>query len=106
MELPEQAVEAIGNVFGRHEEHRAVHAKGTLCAGTFTATPDAARLTRAAHMQGQPVEATVRFSNASGDPVAHDGVPDGRGLAAKLYLDDGTRTDIVTVTAGRFFART
>jgi catalase len=104
--LPEDAIDAVGEIFGRHSGNRAVHAKGAVCAGTFTATPDAARLTRAAHMQGEPVEVTVRFSNASGDPRAHDGVPDGRGMATKLYLPDGTRTDIVTVTAGRFFART
>jgi catalase len=104
--LAEQAVEALGDVFGRHDGRRAVHAKGTLCAGTFTATADAARLTRAPHMQGDPVEVTVRFSNASGDPDAPDGIPDGRGMAAKFYLPDGSRTDIVTVTARRFFART
>jgi catalase len=105
-QLPEQAVNAVGELFGRHPGHRAVHAKGTLCAGTFTATPAAAALTRAPHMQGEPVEVTVRFSNASGDPDSHDGIPDGRGMATKLYLTDGSRTDIVTVTANRFFART
>jgi catalase len=57
-------------------------------------------------MHGDPVAVTVRFSNASGDPDAHDGIPDGRGMAVKLYLADGTRTDIVTVTSHRFFART
>lgn len=105
-ELPERAVNAVGEIFGRHAGHRAVHAKGVVCAGTFTATPAAATLTRAAHMQGDPVEVTVRFSNAAGDPDAPDGIPDGRGLATKFYLADGTRTDIVTVTASRFFART
>jgi catalase len=104
--LPEQAVNAVGEIFGRHPGHRAVHAKGIVCSGSFTATPDAARLTRAAHMQGDPVEVTVRFSNASGDPDAPDGIPDGRGMATKFYLPDGTRSDVVTVTAGRFFART
>jgi catalase len=104
--LPEQAIEAVGDIFGRHAGRRAVHAKGTLCAGTFTATPEAARLTRAPHMQGDPIEVTVRFSNASGDPDEHDGIPDGRGMATKLYLPDGSRTDILTVTAKRFFART
>jgi catalase len=83
-----------------------VHAKGVLCAGTFTATSEAARLTRAAHMQGDPVEVTVRFSNASCDPGVPDGIPDGRGMATKIYLPDGSRTDVVAVTASRFFART
>jgi catalase len=103
---PEQAVDAVGEIFGRHPGRRAVHAKGTLCAGVFTATPEAARLTRAVHMQGDPVQVTVRFSNASGDPDAPDGHPDGRGLATKFYLPDGSRTDILAVTAERFFART
>jgi catalase len=106
VDLAEQAVEAVGDIFGRHPGHRAVHAKGTLCAGTFTATPEAARLTRAPHLQGEPTEVTVRFSNAGGDPDAHDGIPDGRGMATKLYLADGSRTDMLAVTTNRFFART
>jgi catalase len=104
--LPEKAVDAVSEIFGRHPGRRAVHAKGTLCAGAFTATPEAARLTRAVHMQGDPVNVTVRFSNASGDPNAPDGLPDGRGMATKLYLPDGSRTDVLAVTAERFFART
>jgi catalase len=106
VELPEQAVEAVGDIFGRHAGRRAVHAKGTLCAGSFTATQEAAGLTRAPHLQGEPTQVTVRFSNASGDPDEHDGVPDGRGMATKFYLRDGSRTDILAVTAKRFFART
>ena len=52
--LPEQIVDAIHDINGRHDGTRAVHAKGVVCAGTFTATPEAAALTRAAHMQGEP----------------------------------------------------
>jgi catalase len=104
--LPEQIVDAIHDIAGRHSGTRAVHAKGTLCAGTFTATPAAAGLTRAAHMQGDPVRATARFSNGGGDPGAPDTAKDGRGLAVKLYLDDGTRTDLVALTLPRFFVRT
>lgn len=103
---PEQAVDAANEVFGRHAGHRALHAKGTLCTGTFTATPAGARLTRAAHMQGEPVKVTARFSNAVGDPGAPDYLPDARGLAVKCYLPDGSRTDIVAVSAPRFPART
>jgi catalase len=104
--LAEQAVDAVGEIFGRHPGYRAVHAKGVLCAGTFTPSPAARTLTRATHMRGDPIAVTVRFSNASGDPDAHDGIPDGRGMAVKLYLPDGMRTDIVTVSSRRFFART
>jgi catalase len=92
---PQQAVDAANEVFGRHPRRRAFHAKGTLCRATFTATPAAARLTRAAHMQGEPVPATVRVSNGGGDPDAPDYQPDVRGLAVKFELPDGGVTDIV-----------
>src|SRR5258705_12031674 len=94
MITPEQAVDAVNKRFGRHAGTRALHAKGTLCKGTFTATPDAARLTRAAHMRGEPVTVTVRFSNGSGDPEEPDFRPDVRGMATRFYLPDSGRTDI------------
>jgi catalase len=92
---PQGAVDAANDVFGRHPGRRALHAKGVLCRGTFTATADAARLTRAAHMQGDPVPAEIRLSNGSGHPRSPDNVPDVRGLAVKFALGDGTQTDIV-----------
>jgi catalase len=105
---PEFAVEVVDalNVLSGAFGHRAAHAKGTLCAGTFTATEDAARLTRAEHMQGAPVRTHVRFSNGSGDPDAPDYGREGRGLAVKFYLTDGTTTDIVAVTLPVFLVRT
>ena len=103
---PERAVDHINDSFGRHDGSRSLHAKGTLCRGTFTATPAAARLTRAAHMQGDPVEATVRFSNGSGNPHDPDSAPDVRGMATKLHLPDGSDTDISAQTVERFPVRT
>jgi catalase len=98
---PEQAVDAINGTFGRHKA-RALHAKGTICRGVFTATPAAAKLTRAAHMQGRPVEASVRYSNASGNPNTPDYAPDIRGMAVGFHLPDGSRTDISAQTSPRF----
>jgi catalase len=104
---PEQAVDAANELFGRHPGYRALHAKGVLVKGTFNAAPDAAQLTRAAHMQsGQSVPVTVRFSNGAGKPDSADYAPDPRGMAVKLYLPDGSRTDIVAQTAPRFPVRT
>lgn len=99
---PPEAVSAANELFGRHPGHRALHAKGTLLAGTFTATPEAARLTRAPHMQGDPVRVTARVSNGGGDPDVPDYSPDVRGLAVKMYLPDGSRYDIVAQSAPRF----
>jgi catalase len=99
---PREAVDAINARFGRHTGYRALHARGIVCRGTFTATPEGAHLTHAAHMQGEPVDATVRFSNGAGDPGSPDYAPDVRGMATKLYLPDGSRTDISAQTVPRF----
>ncbi|HYI45442.1 MAG TPA: catalase family peroxidase [Actinomycetota bacterium] len=101
-----QIVDALNGIYGAHSGHRGVHAKGTLCSGTFTATPQASKLTRAPHMQGQPVRTHVRFSNASGNPGARDTSSDSRGMAVKFYLEDASTTDISAVTIPVFVART
>jgi catalase len=102
---PERAVDGINDTFGSHRA-RALHAKGTVCRGVFTATPEAGRLTRAAHMQGRPVETTIRLSNGSGDPGSPDYAPDVRGLATSFHLPDGSRTDISAQSSPRFPVRT
>jgi catalase len=103
---PNQAIDALNERFGLHPGHRALHASGTLCRGSFSASAEAAGLTRAAHMQGEHVAVTARLSNGSGTPGLPDYAPDVRGMAVKFYLPDGTRTDIVAQTAPRFPART
>jgi catalase len=106
-DVAERAVDAINALSGRHAGHRAAHARGTLCAGSFSAAAGAAELTSAAHMQGDPVRVTVRFSNGSGDPSTPDGDRrDGRGMAVKFYLPDGSTTDIVALSLPCFFVRT
>src|SRR5919109_2469634 len=98
---PEDALEIIHARFGEHEGHRALHAKGVLCRGTFAPTEEAAKLTRAAHMQAA-VPATVRFSNGGGDPGVPDYAPEVRGLALTFHLPDDSRTDILAQTAPYF----
>ena len=86
-----------GAVNGSTPGFRAVHAKGTVCEGTFTATPEAAAaLGRAAHLQGDPFQATVRFSNASGNPKPPTPTRSrDAGMAVKFHLPDGEATDLV-----------
>src|SRR5437764_2814356 len=105
-DLSERLVDALNAAYGVHAGHRAAHAKGVLCAATFTATPAAGALTKAAHFQGQPMRAHVRFSNGAGDPTIADGTRDARGMAVKVYLADATTTDVVTLTLPTFFVRT
>ena len=105
MPSAKDVVDAINDISGSHPGYRAAHAKGIVCAGTFTASPGAKAISRAAHFQGDPVRTTVRLSNGGGDPTKHDGANDGRGLAVKFYLPDGSRTDIVAITLPVFFVR-
>ena len=102
MTTHEEALDKIHQRFGAHDGHRALHAKGIHCVGTFTATPEAAALTRAAHMSGAPVPVKVRFSNGGGNPGVPDYVPDVRGLAVGFQLPDGSRTDILSQTIPHF----
>jgi catalase len=101
----EGAVDSFNDRFGLHPGRRTLHAKGLIFKGTFTATPAAAQMTRAAHMQGEPIEMTVRVSNGSGNPNDPDYAPDVRGLATRFHLPDGGRTDILSQTSPRFPVR-
>jgi catalase len=99
---PDQAIDAIRATGGAQPGNRALHAKGKLYRGTFTATPDAAKLSRAAHLSGATVPALVRFSSGSGNPRQPDNAPGVRGLAVKFTLPDGSTTDVSTQTAKLF----
>ena len=105
--LAEDLVAGFDALFGGARPGlRAAHAKGTCCAATFTATPEAAALTRAPHMQGAAVRTTVRFSHGSGDPDAHDGGREPRGMAVKFHLTERRSTDIVAINQPVFIVRT
>lgn len=104
--LGERLVAAINTVHGEHPGFRAAHARGICAGGTFAATPAARGLTRAVHMEGEPMPVTARFSNGSGAPTRPDYAVDGRGLAVKFHLPDGSVTDMVGITLGQFFVRT
>jgi catalase len=105
-DLYERIVASADALFGGpHPGARALHAKGSWARGTFTATPKAAELSRAPHLQGEPIEALARFSNASGDPAAPDYERDGRGLGIKLRWA-GAETDILATTSPTFVSRT
>jgi catalase len=48
----------------------------------------------------------MRFSNASGDPEVHDGIPNARALAVKFQLSDGKNADILALHIEGFAVRT
>ena len=103
---PDEAIEAIRGTGGAQPGCRALHAKGTLYRGTFTAAPDAVMLSRARYLDGSTVPALIRFSNGSGNPNQRDGAPGVRGMAVKFTLPDGSTTDVSTQTARLFVSST
>src|SRR4029079_6200539 len=105
-DLYEDIVDAMNALHGAHPGFRAAHAKGTVVRGSFTPSPEAARLSTAPHFQGEEVPVTARLSNGSGNPEARErDRRDGRGLAVKFELGDGEATDIVSVTLPVFFVK-
>src|SRR5262249_48678465 len=99
-------VDAMRALAGKHPGFRPVHAKGLVCAGTFRASADAARVSRAPHFAGRPTPVVVRFANSSGDPDVHDGAPGVRSMAVKFQLADGKSADILANSIEGFVART
>jgi len=99
-------VDAMRALAGKHPGFRPVHAKGLVCAGTFRASADAARVSRAPHFGGRPIPAVVRFANAAGNPEVHDGAPNVRSMAVKFQLVDGKSSDILANSIEGFIART
>lgn len=99
---PVVAIDRLRAAFRGPAQHRTLHAKGRFYAGTFTATPEAAALSRAGHLSGAPTPVVVRWSNAGGNADVPDPKPDIRGMAVKFKLADGTSTDLLGQTSPRF----
>jgi catalase len=95
--LPQQVLDALDALSGLHPGSRPVHAKGLMCAGTFTPAPEAVQLTRAPHASRPSTPVTVRYSNASGVPASLDNDPQSgpRGIAVRFHLADHVHTDII-----------
>jgi catalase len=95
--LPTQIVDLANKVDGVHPGFRAFHAKGVVVEGTFKASPEAARLSRATLFNGSSIRVTARFSDGAGVPTVPDGSPAmPRGIAIKYHLPGGADTDMVT----------
>ena len=92
-----QIVDLANKVDGVHPGFRAFHAKGVVVEGSFKASSEAVRLSRATLFNGSSIPVTVRFSDGSGMPTVPDGSPAmPRGIAIKYHLPGGTDTDMVT----------
>jgi len=106
--LAQQLLEAL-DALGARPGFRPAHAKGLMCAGTFTAAREAVKLTRAPHASRPSTPVTVRFSNSTGDPAIPDNDPNRsgpRGMAVRFHLAEHVHTDIIAHSANGFPVRT
>jgi catalase len=94
---------------GTQAGFRPVHAHGVMAAGTFTPSPDAAKLTRAPHASRPSTPVTVRFSLTSGMPMDAENNPEAaspQGIAVRFHLGDHVHTDIIGHSHNGFPVRT
>lgn len=93
----EQTINVMNKLFGTHPGKRANHAKGVVAEGSFTPSPDAARISKASLFQGPAVPVTIRFSDATGVPTIPDGSKNANphGMSLKFKLADGSDMDVV-----------
>src|SRR5438105_10725097 len=88
---------------------RPAHAKGLMCIGTFSPSPEAAGLTRAPHANRPSTPVTVRYSDSTGIPTIPDNDParsGPRGIAVRFHLAEHVHTDIVAHSTNGFPVRT
>src|SRR5437773_11473359 len=107
--LAQQLLDALDALFGLHPGFRPAHAKGLMCAGQFTPSPEAATLTRAPHASRPATPVTVRYSNSTGVSTIQDNDParsGPRGIAIRFHLAEHDHTDIVAHSTDGFPVRT
>jgi catalase len=103
--LAQQILEAFDAAGGLHPGFRPAHAKGLMCTGTFTPSPEAAKLTRAPHANRPSTPVTVRYSDSTGLPNIPDNDParsGPRGMAIRFHLGEHVHTDIIAHSANGF----
>jgi catalase len=94
---------------GIHPGFRPVHARGLMYSGTFTPSPEAAKLTRAPHAGRPSTPIIVRFSLSGGIPTLADNDPQKatpQGMAIRFQLAAHVHTDIVAHSHNGFPTRT
>ncbi|HZY90751.1 MAG TPA: catalase, partial [Gemmataceae bacterium] len=104
-----QLLDAFDALFGLHPGFRPAHAKGLMCSGTFTPSPEAARLTRAPHASRPSTPVTVRYSDSTGVPTIPDNDPAQSGpcgIAIRFHLAEHAHTDVIAHSTDGFPVRT
>jgi len=103
--LPQDAVQTLEQLQGKFPGYRRAHAKGDFYEATFTPNGNAIPYTTAPHLQHEPVNATVRFSNSPPDPSAADFLSPAKGMAIHFHQPDGSISHQVCATVPMFVTK-
>lgn len=103
--LPTDAVTALEQIQGKFPGYRRAHAKGDFYEAIFTPNGNAIPYTTAAHLQRDPVMATVRFSNSPPDPTAADFLSPAKGMSIHFHQSDGFTSHQVCTTIPMFITK-
>src|SRR5437870_6511916 len=101
--LIQQLLDALDQLSGLHPGFRPAHAKGLMCTGSFTPSPESAKLTRALHAAKPSTPVTVRYSDSTGVPTIPDNDPQRsgpRGIAIRFHLGEHVEADGDPARAG------
>ncbi|KAM0196111.1 hypothetical protein ACHAPA_004754 [Fusarium lateritium] len=106
-QLPQDLVNAMQTIFGKHPGYRTTHAKGLLVEGVFTPTKEAKTLSVAAHFNNPSTKVVARFSVGGGIPHVPDtaSAATPKGIAIRFQIDDGTHTDLIAHSFNGFATR-
>jgi catalase len=101
-----QLLEKLAHQSRERIPERVVHAKGSGAYGTFTATNDISKYTRAKIFAGigKKTDLLMRFSTVAGERGAADAERDVRGFSVKFYTEEGN-WDLVGNNTPVFFIR-
>ncbi len=104
----DRVVDNLDANFGVAPHKRAAHAKGVVLTGHFTASPEAASVSRAGHLSGRKIDVVARFSSFPGGAPHPDAAPEcnPRGLAVQFRLPGGATTDLLAHSIDGFPGRT
>jgi len=104
----EQLVNTLTKLAGEHPGDRKNHAKGIVVSGSFTPSSAAKNLSSAIHLQNDPSNVIVRFSNTTGIPTIPDADANSfpKGMSIRFDLGDEGYTDIVCISVNDFPAST
>ncbi|MCM3748658.1 catalase [Paenibacillus pasadenensis] len=106
--LPVRFINTIEEIAGTHPGQRRAHARGICAKGVFTPSGRTIGMTFAAHLQQEPCEAVIRFSNSAPDPATSDLMSPVKGMAVEFQRPDrhGVKPVIVAATIPVFVTRT